>query len=342
VKITSASRPIELFRQTFRQTHALSRQIVRREISSRDGRLAEIVGYALQNQSPSDYPFVFKYAFCRKEADGRRIVALTAAIHLLQSSGFLTDDIFDQTPVRYGAPAIYVKYGVDNAILASQMLQSIALEKISVELLHRQLPNGAEVMRLLNQICRELAVGQYLDVFHSGDAELSLRKYYRVIALGVGRYFGHVARCGALLAGRRRAEVEAFTAFGYHYGMAVFITDDMLDIEKKPKEDGLMVGSDLMNRRMRLPVLFALRQAGQRDQIRLRRFLKTRGGATHREYDRIARIIVASGAMESCKRVAVRHVAASRKALRGAHDPWSAGMLDWLARTLMDAQGFGD
>src|SRR4029453_18725697 len=149
-------------------------------------------------------------------------------------------------------------------------------------------------MRLLNQICRELSVGQYLDVFHSGDAELSLRKYYRVIALGGGRYFGHVARCGALLAGRPRAEVEALTTFGYHYGMAVFITDDMLDIEKKPKEHGLMGGSDLMNRSMPLPVLFALRQAGQRDQIRLRRFLKMRGRASHNEYDRIAQIIVAS------------------------------------------------
>lgn len=334
--------PLARFRSTFRDAHARARLLVAAAVSPRDGRLLEMMRFTLANQTTSDYPFVFKYAFCRRERDAARSGWLAGAIHLLQSSGFVTDDIFDGSPLRYGAAAVHVRYGVDDAVIASQLMQSIALEAASRELERGRFPNACQALRVLNQIVRELYVGQYLDIHNSADPSVSVKAYDRVIALGVGRYYGHVARCGALLAGRGSREVQALTRFGYHYGMAVFITDDILDIAVKPRRAGLVAGSDLVMRRMRLPLILALRQAGREDAAALRRFLNRSGPTGKREYDRVARIITGSGALESCRRRAARHVAAARRALAGLEDRFSAGMLGWLAATLMAAQGLED
>src|SRR5437879_5129624 len=87
---------ISLFKKTFRQAHAASNRLVTKSVSSRDGRLPDLMHFTLKNQTTSDYPFIFKYAYCRREEDGKRIQNLAGAVHLLQSSGFVTDDIFDQ------------------------------------------------------------------------------------------------------------------------------------------------------------------------------------------------------------------------------------------------------
>ncbi len=325
--------------QTFAAAHQLSRNLLRSHISRQDGDLRPVMDYCIRKQTTSDYPFVFRYAFSRKEADAKRITVLSAAIHLLQSSGFITDDIFDHSPFRYGAPAVHVRFGVTKAIIAAQMMQSIALEVISAELRKGRFSNHLEVMLILNRIIRELYIGQYLDVFHSGNIAITMREYHRVIALGVGRYYGHVAQCGALLAGKDPAEVKALTSFGYHYGMAVFITDDILDIEAKPKRLHLVAGSDLMQRRMRLPMIFALRQAKPSGVARLRSFLKGKQPPTAGELSTVTAIIVESGALESCRRQALRHIAASRRSLVGLRNELSRERLRWLADTLLLAQG---
>jgi octaprenyl-diphosphate synthase len=339
--MTQIARPskVTLFRKTFRDAHAVAQRLMRTHVARGDGQLPTILSYTVERQTTSEYPFVFKYAFCSREADARRIGTLTGAVHLLQSSGYVTDDIFDKTPVRYGTKAVHIRFGLDNSIIAGTLMQSIALEAISRELAQHSFPNAAEAMTVFHQVIRELFVGQYLDIENSATLRVTERDYYRVISLCVGRYFGHVARCGALLAGRSQTEIDALTDFGYHYGMAVFITDDILDIKVKPRQTGMIAGSDLMNRRMRLPVLHALQLADAKGKAKLKHFLLHSKRSSKQEYDRIAQIIVESGALEMCRVAAQRQVNASLRALRRVKPGYGPEMLRWLAETLMKAQG---
>ena len=51
--------------------------------------------FAVRRHTPSDYPFLFRYAASRTEEDGATVKNLAAAVHLLQSSTIITDDILD-------------------------------------------------------------------------------------------------------------------------------------------------------------------------------------------------------------------------------------------------------
>ncbi len=324
------------FRDTFREVHSLSERLLAAHIGAKDKHLRALMRYAVARQTTSEYPFVFRYAFSRRERDGARVLDLAAAIHLLQSSAFISDDIMDEADQRYGQPAIHCKFGVSNAIVATELMQTIALETVAVEMRNRRFRNACLVLQILNQTMRELYVGQYLDVHHTGDTHMSRREYDRVIGLGVGNYFANVARCGALLAGKPRREVEALARYGYHYGMALFITDDIVDIVQRPAVTGKSYASDLKNRRMRLPVIYALKMADGAGAAFLREFL--RGGVPRRtETARARDIIFASGALQACLRASRRHINQSLRALT-AVEGVTRERLAWLSRTLLRAQ----
>src|SRR2546422_10772446 len=79
------------FRAQFREVESLSRKLLLDNLGPRDRHLRRMMLFALRQQTPSDYPFLFWYAFCRTEKDGPTIKNLAAAVHLLQSSTIITD-----------------------------------------------------------------------------------------------------------------------------------------------------------------------------------------------------------------------------------------------------------
>jgi geranylgeranyl pyrophosphate synthase len=330
---------LSAFDRTFREVHVLSRKLVRREFRPQDPGIADLLDYVLRKQTTSEYPFVFTYSFCRKEGEARRVRRLAAAVHLLQSSGFVSDDILDQSRTRYRQPAVHVRYGVSDAILATVLMQSVAAKVWGEELERGAFRNRLEVANLFNQITLDLYRGQYLDVHNSGDLKLPRREYDRTIALGVGNYFANVAKCGALLAGKPPREVERLRRYGYHYGMALFITDDIVDLQPSAVS-GKDFATDLRNRRMRLPLILALQLASARD-ARFLRGLYRKARPKGDELQRAVRILRRSGALDACRREAERHISRALEALRGLRRlrrTMPVARLRWLAETLLETQ----
>jgi geranylgeranyl pyrophosphate synthase len=120
--------------------------------------------------------------------------------------------------------------------------------------------------------------------------------------------------------------------------MALFITDDMVDIINLPAETGKSYGCDLVNRRMRLPALLALRLAGRHDASFLRRYLSDNSSGRGNPR-KAARVIERSGALGECKKAAQRHLTQSLSALRRLPQTVPVQRLAWLSQTLLRAQG---
>ena len=98
------------FRAQFREVESLSKKLVLDNLSPRDRHLRRMMLFALRQHTPSDYPFLFRYAACRKEEDSATVKNLAAAVHLLQAS--ITDDILDAGSMRFGRPAFHRQYNV--------------------------------------------------------------------------------------------------------------------------------------------------------------------------------------------------------------------------------------
>src|ERR1043165_4041823 len=90
----------ELYREFFREIHLASEFLLAARIRETDRHLNDIIKLALDNQNPTEYPFLFRYSYAEGEQDGQKITALAAAVHLLQTSTFVIDDIFDSSEAR--------------------------------------------------------------------------------------------------------------------------------------------------------------------------------------------------------------------------------------------------
>jgi geranylgeranyl diphosphate synthase, type I len=320
------------FRVTFRETLSSAKHMVMNSVAKADAGLCKLMAFALHNQTPSGYPFVLRYAFCRRERDGRKILKIAAAVHLLQQSSFITDDIFDRGELRYGDRPIYLKYGVNQAVIAAELLQGIALRCVSEELAGSRLCNTAIVFKLFNQMLLDGYVGQYLDIFNSARPTVTLGEYYRMIALGAGRIFKNVACSGALLAGKPEEEVRILSKFAYSYGMALFIVDDIIDM-LPARHTGKTYASDLKGRRMRLPLIMALRLANRSQRQLLHRFL--RKNTTHQpRIPQVARVIWDCGALEASQHIARRYLSSSLRSLAKLPPSVTRERFGWLAERL--------
>jgi len=321
------------FGATFRRTLLRARRLVRSSLPNHDAGLRSVMAFVLNNQAPSGYPFVLKYAFCRQERDENRILPIAAAVHLLQQSSFLTDDIFDCGELRCGKPPVYLKYGVNQAIIAAQLLQAIAFRCVGDELARGHFHHGAVALNLLHQILLDGYVGQYLDIVQSGRPSVTPREYCRVIALGAGRAMQNVARCGALLAGKPEREVRALSRFARAYGMALFIIDDITDI-LPARQTGKTYASDLKGRRMRLPLIMALRLANRGQRELLRRFLSA-NRARRPGIEQVAAVILGCGACQASQRVARYYLRSSLSSLSKLEPGITAERFRWLAGRLL-------
>jgi octaprenyl-diphosphate synthase len=148
----------------------------------------------------------------------------------------------------------------------------------------------------------------------------------------------NLARCGALLAGKPASEIRALAAYGYNYGMALFITDDIVDVIRNPRETGKNFAADLKNARLKLPILLALRMSSCED----RRFLKhvlTNGRPTASDLRRAAQVVQDVGAIAQCTRIARRYLARSLRSLSPIKSLVSRTNLAWLSTSLLPAQG---
>ncbi|MGA7847580.1 MAG: polyprenyl synthetase family protein [Terriglobales bacterium] len=307
-------------------------------LSPRDRHLRQMMLFALRRPAPSDYPFLFSYAFCRTEKDGATINKLTAAVHLLQSSTVIADDILDGGTLRYGRPAFHRQYNINYAIVATELMQSIAFRTFGSELDRGRFKHPCLVMKILNEMLRDLYLCQYLDLYYSARTSLALSEYYRVIGLGVGYFMSNLARGGALLAGKPEPEVRALAAYGYNYGMALFITDDIVDVIGNPRETGKNFAADLKNARLKLPILLALRLSSGEERKFLKQFL-TGGKPTPSELRRAVQVIQNVGAIAQCTRIARRYLARSLRSLSPTRSLVSRTNLAWLATSLLSAQG---
>jgi geranylgeranyl pyrophosphate synthase len=321
------------FRMTFRETLSSAKHLVMNSVPKTDVRLRKLMGFALHSQTPTGYPFVLKYSFCRRERDGQKIIKMAAALHLLQQSSLITDDIFDSGELRYEDRPVYLKYDANHAIIAAELLQAIALRCVSKERGKDCFRNADIASTLLNEILLDGYVGQYLDMSNSGRLRITRREYYRMIALGSGRVFEKAARCGALLAGKPEEEIHFLSKFAYSYGMALFILDDTIDM-LPARATGKTYASDLKGRRMRLPIIMALRLANRSQRQLLGRFLR---GKTPREQhiEQVAAVIRDCGALQASLLIANQYLTSSLRSLAELPPSLTTQRFRWLAERLL-------
>ncbi|HCV37062.1 MAG TPA: geranylgeranyl pyrophosphate synthase [Acidimicrobiaceae bacterium] len=233
----------------------------------------ERIEVGLRQAVEADNPFLTEMARHLIDAGGKRIrpaLAITAslvtsakpsnatddvisggvAVELVHQGSLYHDDVMDGADTRRTVESVNARWGNLEAILAGDYLLARASE-IAARL-------GTEIAGLLASTIASLCEGQVREMQHAFDVNRTRDAYLTSISGKTAALLATSARVGAIVAGHPRQFVEAVTDFGYHYGMAFQIIDDILDMVATDDQLGKPAGNDLVEGVYTLPVILAL------------------------------------------------------------------------------------
>jgi len=228
-----------------------------------------------------------------KEAQGKRIRPLlvlitcaacngnwktalpaAAAVELIHNFSLVHDDIEDNSNKRRGRDTIWMKWGMPQGINAGDAL--FVLSNQALLDLARTYP--AEIVvkaaKMFHETCLDLTRGQYLDMSYEKRTDLTREDYWPMIGDKTAALLAACCAMGALLSEVDEATQEAYRAFGHYLGLAFQVQDDLLGIWGDSALTGKSTESDLVSRKLSLPILFGLGKEGSfarrwsEDQIR--------------------------------------------------------------------------
>ena len=172
------------------------------------------------------------------------------AVELVHLGSLYHDDVMDEAEVRRTVDSVNARWGNLKAILAGDFLLARASE-LAASL-------GVEVAGLLANTIGRLCEGQLLELQHAFSLERTEELYLRSIDGKTASLLAASCRIGGLVAELPREHTDALTTFGYSYGMAFQIVDDVLDLVSTEAEMGKPTGHDLEEGVYTLPVLLTL------------------------------------------------------------------------------------
>ncbi|HEX5927436.1 MAG TPA: polyprenyl synthetase family protein [Baekduia sp.] len=236
----------------------------------------------------------------RGSGDG--LVRAAAAVELVHSATLVHDDVLDLAPLRRGRPTVFATAGRAAATQTGDLLFARAFALLAAN------DDPAQV-RALSDAGSALARGELLQRADAFDAAIPLERYLQRCELKTARLFEAACILGALEGGAGEVGAEALREFGRRIGLAFQILDDVLDVAGPAERTGKHRGTDLLDGTVTLPFILAR----ERDPALGALDPRAVGGAGGPVFaDEICDRIVATGALDEARAVALRHVAAAK------------------------------
>ncbi len=180
----------------------------------------------------------------------RRVVTGAVAVELVQAGSLVHDDIMDGAKERRGVPTINAVEGPNHAILVGDFLLARAGQLAATV--------SREVAGSLADAIADLCRGQSLEVSGQFVVDRSVDAYERSIGGKTAALFRTACEIGALCGDATPALTRAVATYGFAFGMAFQIVDDVLDIASTTEALGKPAGNDVREGVYSLPVLMAL------------------------------------------------------------------------------------
>ncbi|MBX3002123.1 MAG: polyprenyl synthetase family protein [Caldilineaceae bacterium] len=190
----------------------------------------------------------------------RRLVSLAAAVEMLHTATLVHDDVIDGALLRRGAPTLNAVWSQGATVLAGDyMFARAALFSAETE--------NVRVIKLFSETLQIIVDGELRQLFARNQYEQARENYYERIYAKTASLFSAATESAALLYDQPEDRVQQLKEFGYNFGMAFQIVDDILDFSSDETTLGKPSGSDLRQGTLTLPFFYYLRGHPQPHQV---------------------------------------------------------------------------
>ncbi|WP_295483343.1 polyprenyl synthetase family protein [uncultured Succinatimonas sp.] len=187
------------------------------------------------------------------------VCKLAAGVELLHTATLIHDDVIDNSLMRRGHPTLNSTSGNHVAVLAGDYMFTRCFATI------KDLKK-ADVLNIISDTLATLVTGELDQLKNEGDVNISVEDYYTTIYCKTGALFELSASAPAVYLGEEEKYITALKNYGRYIGNAFQIIDDCLDYSSDSKTLGKNAGEDLQDKRITLPVIFALQRCSEAEK----------------------------------------------------------------------------
>jgi octaprenyl-diphosphate synthase len=178
-------------------------------------------------------------------------------IEILHTTTLIHDDVVDDTKQRRGVPSLNAIFDNRIAVLTGDFLLAGTMLK-AVE------TGNLTTIRIIAQVCRELSEGELMQLDNVENHSLNEEKYFSVIRKKTATLISACSEIGAISVNASAETIYKCRQFGEYLGYCFQIKDDIFDYYEDIKI-GKPTGNDIREGKISLPLLFALKNAGEKD-----------------------------------------------------------------------------
>ena len=189
-------------------------------------------------------------------------------LEVLHTASLVHDDVGDESSERRGQASVNALYDNKVSVLVGDFILSTALLYVSKT-------HSEVIVRYLSELGRTLSDGEILQLTNIQNEAITETAYYEIIKRKTAALFEACAAIGAESAGASHDDVEAARKFGQNLGIIFQIRDDIFDYYDS-KEIGKPTGNDMLEGKLTLPVIYALKSTGNAEMMMLARKVKAR------------------------------------------------------------------
>lgn len=227
--------------------------------------LDKVTGYIVKRKGKQVRPmFVFLSAqMCGEVGDATYDGA--SLVELLHTATLVHDDVVDDSIERRGFFSINALWKNKIAVLVGDYLLSkgltLALDN-----------NHFALLKILSRSVKEMSEGELLQMEKARKLDIEEDVYFDIITKKTASLIASACAIGAASVTKDEALIEKMRLLGETIGIAFQIKDDLFDYGEQ--EIGKPRGIDIKERKMTLPLIYALSKADAKDRKRIINIVK--------------------------------------------------------------------
>lgn len=229
--------------------------------------------------------------------DEEKLIPLAAAVEILHMATLVHDDIIDDSKMRRGRPTVQSRWGKDIAVFTGDFL----FARTFLLLAHS---TTVENMQGLSRVVKAICEGEIAQYQSRYDKSVTVKQYLKRIGRKTALLFALSCYIGAHESRCRPELVRRLREFGFNFGMAFQITDDLLDYKGDEAKTGKPVGSDFVQGVYTLPLIYAI-NSPYRDEIA---GILDKEGYAADDVKRVIELVHASGGVEYSRNMAKKYL----------------------------------
>lgn len=287
-------------------------------LESENAELTEMCQYVISSGGKRLRPSlcILGYKVCGGD-DVSKAIDVGSAFEIIHSATLIHDDINDQGDVRRGKKALHKAYTITKAIIAGDYMFAMGFRLLASAAPDRGVRRGS---------FRIDGCGEFVQKDFEHASNVTEEDYITIITGKTAKLFEASMRSGAAIANADAETMDALGNYAFTLGLAFQIMDDTLDVVGDSRNTGKLVGTDMIEGKPTLPVIYAMEDPVAGDRIKA---LFEKVDVTTDDVHEAIDLISTTDAVARCTSKAGEYIAAAKQYLSVLPDsPYKDSLID--------------